>query len=84
MKQIRFNTPGKWAQHLPYLPQFEVKSGDIKQVPKDITMETAESAVKAGKAEWVTEPVVTMTTEEALKLAKTIGKPKGKKRGNKR
>lgn len=52
-KEVKFFNTGKWAEHKPYLPQFYVQAGEHKRVPEDISMEIAEIAVAAGRAEWV-------------------------------
>ena len=56
MKQVKFFNTGKWAEHKPYMPQFEVKAGDVLNIPDDVSPETAAIAVNAKRAEYVDEP----------------------------
>ncbi len=93
MKQVKFFNTGKWAEHKPHLPQFEVKEGQVLNIPDDVSPETAASAVHANRAVYL-EPdhdaekeaaekaekeAAEKAEKEALELSKSLGKNKGKK-----
>ncbi len=52
-RYLKFFKPGKFAQHIQTLPQISVQKGTILCIDDgEISEETAEHLVDAGRAEW--------------------------------